>query len=146
MNYEKPSAQNIRRKNRSEILRNIYFHSDISRLEVSDQLGISPATVTNIVAELIEKKILVETGIRRSESGRPSTLLAINADYGKIIGMEVGETFIRGELFDLAFNLNGKYEFAFSNDQVTEQNIVEEIIRCVKTLTTVANERKSRRF
>lgn len=96
MNYEKPSAQNIRRKNRSEILRNIYFHSDISRLEVSDQLGISPATVTNIVAELIEKKILVETGIRRSESGRPSTLLAINADYGKIIGMEVGETFIRG--------------------------------------------------
>ncbi len=89
------------------------------------------------------KKILVETGIRRSESGRPSTLLAINADYGKIIGMEVGETFIRGELFDLAFNLNGKYEFAFSNDQVTEQNIVEEIIRCVKTLTTVANVKES---
>ncbi len=44
-----------KKKNRSEILRNIYFHSDISRLEVSDQLGISPATVTNIVAELIEK-------------------------------------------------------------------------------------------
>lgn len=57
--------------------------------------------------------------------------------------MEVGETFIRGELFDLAFNLNGKYEFAFSNDQVTEQNIVEEIIRCVKTLTTVANVKES---
>ncbi len=47
-----------KKKNRSEILRNIYFHSDISRLEVSDQLGISPATVTNIVAELIEKKSL----------------------------------------------------------------------------------------
>lgn len=143
MIYEKTSAQDIRRKNRSEILRKIYFNSDISRLEVSGQLGISPATATNIVAELIERKILVETGIRRSESGRPSTLLAVNPDYGKIIGMEVGETFIRGELFDLAFNPIGTYEFAFSKDQVTEQNAVEEIIRCVKTITAYANVKES---
>lgn len=139
MVYEKTSAQDIRRKNRSEILRKIYFNSDISRLDVSNQLGISPATATNIVTELIEKKILIETGIRRSESGRPSTLLAINADYGKIIGMEVGETFIRSELFDLAFNPVGKYEFGFSNDLVTEQNLVKEIIRCVKAITSDAN-------
>ena len=75
MNYEKPSAQNIREEKPLRNLRVIYFHSDISRFETSDQLE-SVCDCSNIVAELIEK--IVKTGII---SGRPSTLLAINADY-----------------------------------------------------------------
>ncbi len=108
MNYKKPTPRDLRRVNSAEILRKIYFEGPISRLEVSQQIGISPATVTNVVNDLLEKKILVESGIKRSEGGRPSTLMTINAEYGFFIGVEVGETFIQVELFDILFNSIGK--------------------------------------
>lgn len=104
MNYKKPTAQDLRRVNSAEILRRIYFEGPLSRLEVSHQIGISPATVTNIVNDLLERSILQESGVKRSEGGRPSTLLTIQPKLGYFIGCEVGESFIRMELFDILFN------------------------------------------
>lgn len=124
MNYKKPTPRDLRRVNSAEILRKIYFEGPISRLEVSQQIGISPATVTNIVNGLLEKKILMESGIKRSEGGRPSTLLTVNPEYGYFIGVEVGETYIQVELFDILFNSVGKTYHPL----VEQRNKVNQIV------------------
>ena len=124
MNYKRPSPTDSRRINRAEILRKIYFEGPISRLEVSQQIGISPATVTNIVNNLLEKKILMESGIRQSEGGRPSTLLTINPDYGYFLGIEVGETFIQVELFDILFNFCQKSFSSLNTPKISPHQIV----------------------
>ncbi len=132
MSYIKPIPQDLRRVNRTEILRQIYFNGPISRLEVSQQIGISPATVTNIVNNLLQKEILIESGIKRSESGRPSTLISINPDYGYFIGIEVGETFVQVELFDIFLNSRMKSTTPLSQPQVVPQEIVMLMVEEIK--------------
>lgn len=128
MKYKKPTPQDLRRVNRAEILRKIYFEGPISRLEISQQIGISPATVTNIVNALLEKKILIESGIKRSEGGRPSTLITINPEYGYFIGIEVGETFIQVELFDILFNSCQGAFYPLVEPQINSRQIVSGMI------------------
>jgi glucokinase-like ROK family protein len=137
MRYKKPSPQDLRKKNRSAILREIYFNENVSRLEVSNQLGISPATATNVVTELVEKEILVESGLRKSESGRPSTLLKVNPEYANIIGIEVGETYIRAELFDLKFNQLAALEVPLKAI-VTSETVVSKLQHIVEEISTAS--------
>ncbi len=139
MNYKKPTPQDLRRVNRAEILRKIYFEGPLSRLEVSQQIGISPATVTNIANDLLEKKILLESGIKRSEGGRPSTLITINPDYGYFIGIEVGETFIHVELFDILFNSCQKVFYPLGKPKIKPRQIVSGMIQGIEEVMKKAD-------
>jgi hypothetical protein len=66
----------------------------------------------------------MESGIRQSEGGRPSTLLTINPDYGYFLGIEVGETFIQVELFDILFNLCQKSFSSLNTPKISPHQIV----------------------
>lgn len=132
MSYKKPTPRDLRRANRAEILRKIYFGGPISRLEVSQEIGVSPATVTNIVNDLLDKTILIESGSKRSEGGRPSTLLTINPDYGHFIGIEVGETFIKIELFDILFNFKKEAFFSLNEPKIGPRQIVECMVQGIE--------------
>ncbi len=134
MKYKKPSPQDLRRANQSEILRKIYFEGPISRLEISQQIGISPATVTHIVSDLLAKDILGETGMKYADSGRPSTLLQINPQYGYFIGIEVGETFIKAELFDILFNSLFQNYFPLTRQQIPTESIVDLIDQSIQEM------------
>jgi predicted NBD/HSP70 family sugar kinase len=134
MKYIKPTPKDLRRVNRAEILRKIYFEGPISRLEVSQQIGISPATVTNIVNDLLEKKIVMESGVKRSENGRPSTLIMIDQAYGHFIGIEVGETFVQVELFDIFFNSCQKTYTALAQMQIDPAQIVASMVQGIETV------------
>lgn len=131
MNYKKPTAKDLRRVNCAEILRKIYFDGPISRLEISQQIGISPATVTNIVNGLIERKLLSESGIRRSDGGRPSTLLTFYPEFGNFIGCEVGESFIHIELFDIFMNSRNKVIYPLTEPKVEPGEVIEKITQGV---------------
>ncbi|MEA5077031.1 MAG: ROK family transcriptional regulator [Anaerolineaceae bacterium] len=144
MNYKKPTAQDLRRVNSAEILRKIYFDGPISRLEVSQQIGISPATVTNIVFDLLEKNLLVESGSKRSDGGRPSTLLTINPAYGHFIGCEVGESFINVELFDIRFTSCQKVSFSLNEERVEPEQVVEKISQGIQEVLSAAGIKENK--
>jgi len=144
MNYKKPTAQDLRRVNSAEILRKIYFDGPISRLEVSQQIGISPATVTNIVYDLLEKNLLVESGSKRSDGGRPSTLLTINPAYGHFIGCEVGESFINVELFDIRFNSCQKVSFPLNEERVEPEQVVEKISQGIQEVLSATGIKENK--
>jgi len=139
MKYKKFTSQDLRRANRTEILRKIYFGEPISRLEISQQINISPATVTNIVSNLLSKNILVEHGFKRSEGGRPSTLLKVNPKYGYFIGIEVGETFIHVELFDILFKKMDKDFQPLSNEHISPKQIVSMMVSGIEKVIQKAN-------
>jgi predicted NBD/HSP70 family sugar kinase len=128
------TPQDSRRYNRAEILRKIYFSGPISRLEISRQIGVSPATVTHIVTGLLNHQVLIETGLIHAGSGRPSAQLSINPDYRMIIGVEAGETFIRAEIFDFQFHLLSQVESALSVNQNTPEDILPAIVRTIEEL------------
>ncbi|HIS04154.1 MAG TPA: ROK family transcriptional regulator [Candidatus Pullichristensenella avicola] len=74
-----------KRKNALGILNYLIDNGEASRQILSNELKLSSGTVTNIVTELLEKKLILESRQLRSAIGRKSTLLQFNWNLHNII-------------------------------------------------------------
>ena len=134
----KPTVMDIRRVNRSTVLRRIYLDRSVSRQELSQLSGLSSATVTNVVAELLQEGIVIESGIEASQGGRPRSILTINPGHGYFLGVEIGETLTRIELFDLTLGKLGATAYPLALDESESEQVVELIRRGVTALLAEA--------
>lgn len=98
------TARDLRRDNRAAVLRSLYFDGTASRLQLAARTGLSPATVGTVVSELVDDHVVRATGHLDSRGGRPAVLLEVRADRAHALGVDVGETGVRAELFDLRLN------------------------------------------
>src|SRR5205809_1720436 len=101
MESHRSTVRDLRRRNRSALLSKLFFDGPLSRQELSQLSGLSVATVSNVTGELIEDRLVVEAGLVDSDGGRPRVLLRVDPGYGNLIGIDVGETGVKVELFDL---------------------------------------------
>lgn len=100
--------QLIKQNNLRLILRHIYMHSPISRVEIAHDLGLTTATITGLVAPLLSQGLLKETEARPEEgkgAGRPRVMLEFAPDSYYCCGVDIGPyqinyvlTNIRGEV------------------------------------------------
>ncbi|MFE2283392.1 ROK family protein [Streptomyces sp. NPDC059443] len=95
------TVRDLRRGNRSAVLQRLYFGGPMSRQELGPATGLSSGSVSNVVGELVADGLLEEAGIVDSDGGRPRTLLRVAPGSAHMIGIDVGETRVRVELFDL---------------------------------------------
>ncbi|MFN8421751.1 MAG: ROK family protein [Anaerolineae bacterium] len=130
----KPTTRDLRKINRQSLLELVYFNAPLSRLELSQLSGLSPATVGNVIAELLNDGILLEVGSQESQGGRPRTSLSLNPDYGYFIGIEVGETQIQIEIVDLTLQKVSHTRQSLSAGDFLPQQIVEYIVAGVNIL------------
>ncbi|MGW0751062.1 ROK family transcriptional regulator [Streptomyces sp. NPDC002587] len=96
------TVRDLRRGNRSAVLQRLYFGGPMSRQELGPATGLSSGSVSNVVGELVADGLLEEAGVVDSDGGRPRTLLRVAPGSAHMIGVDVGETRVRVELFDLA--------------------------------------------
>ncbi|MEU8872020.1 ROK family transcriptional regulator [Streptomyces javensis] len=96
------TVRDLRRENRAAVLRRLYFDGPMSRYSLAPATGLSSGSISNVVAELLAEGLVEEAGSVDSDGGRPRTLLRITPHSGHMIGVDVGETRVRVELFDLA--------------------------------------------
>jgi predicted NBD/HSP70 family sugar kinase len=129
------TVRDLRRENRAAVLWSLYLSQPRSRHELSATTGLSAASVTNVVRELIDEGIVIETGLAESDGGRPRTLLGMNPEYGYVIGVDVGETRTRVELFDLTMAERAKAEYRL--DQSAEHDVDVVVGQIVSGLDTV---------
>ncbi|WP_372662997.1 ROK family transcriptional regulator [Amycolatopsis kentuckyensis] len=102
MASKRTTVRDLRRHNRSLLLSKLYFDGPLSRHELSQLTGLSAATVSNVTAELGEERLITEAGQVESDGGRPRVLLRVDPAYGHVAGVDIGETGVKVELFDLA--------------------------------------------
>jgi predicted NBD/HSP70 family sugar kinase len=121
------TVRDLRRENRAAVLWSLYFSRPGSRQDLSAATGLSPASVTNVVRELLEAGIVTEAGSEDSDGGRPRVLLDINPDYGYVIGVDIGETRIRVELFNLAMTERAKAEYPLNPAEHEVDVVVRDI-------------------
>lgn len=133
------TSRDLKRSNRSHLLNLLYFNEPTTRLDLSQLSGLSPATVTKIIGELIVENIVIETGVEDSHGGRPRTTLRINQRYGYFIGVDVGETHIYVELFDIKLNSIGDIKYALTSSEILPQDIIPLIVEGVRTLQTASS-------
>ena len=95
-------ALNTRRVNRQRLLDAIRRHGPISRADLAKRTALSPPTVSGLVEELVTAVgLLREVGIGASSGGRPPVLLEFNAEYGYLVGVDLGSRMLRVALTDL---------------------------------------------
>lgn len=83
------SRELLRDLNSSLLIELVRESRPISRADLARQSGLSAATVSNIVARLIERGILVEVALAPANGGRPPVLLDIDATGGYVIGIKL---------------------------------------------------------
>lgn len=127
------------RYNTAKALLAIYRRKVISRIEIAKQTGLTPASVTHIVNDLMNEGKIVETGEEVRDfkgSGRSRKLLTLKDSYGSLIGIEVN---MKG-IFLVLTNIDGYvlHQASLSNDAYELEEINERIIQLIReTLETL---------
>ena len=132
------TVRGLRRENRAAVLWSLYFSRPGSRQELSAATGLSPASATNVVRELLDEGIVTEVGSEESDGGRPRVLLDINPDYGYVIGVDIGETRIRVQLFNLAMAELAKAEYPLNPSEHDVDVVVRDIASGLSAVLTDA--------
>ncbi|MFC7326174.1 ROK family protein [Marinactinospora rubrisoli] len=127
------SAADIRRENLFDVLRGVHARSTASRSEIAAETGLSFATVTSIANELLETGVLIEAA-REHGRGRPRARLALNPGRGRLVGVDVAETYVRADLYDLALGALGTAEVALDPAVNRVGDVVHMVGRAVDTV------------
>ncbi len=125
----------IRAINRSIVLNAIKNYGPVSRTDLAHLTGLSPASISNISANLIQSSLVFEKESGDSSGGRKPVRLALNPHGGCVIGIKLAEKQISATLTDLEATviLNQSVEIDSRDPQV----ILHTIVDLVQSIITV---------
>ena len=110
----------IRALNRSIVLNMVKSSGPISRAEIARLTGLSPATVTGVVADLIANNLVLEKAAGNSSGGRPPILLILNPCGGYVVGIKLAETEVIGALTDFNATVIARRTLPLSDHVISE--------------------------
>jgi hypothetical protein len=128
------TVRDLRRSNRSRALWQVFLAGPLTRQEISVQAGLSQATVSNLVADLVAEGVIIEVGLEDSNGGRPRGLLQVNPEYGYVVGVDVGETAFLVELFDLGLGLRARHLSATDLAVLDPQDTVSHVADGIRSV------------
>jgi predicted NBD/HSP70 family sugar kinase len=93
----------VRRNNLALVLRLLHDQGPRSRAAVAVETGLNKATVSRLVAELIDRGLVRELGlVNQRRRGRPATLIDVDGRRVAALGLELNVDFITAIAVDLA--------------------------------------------
>ena len=128
------TVRDLRRDNRSALLWSLFGGQPCTRQELAASTGLSPASVSTVIRELISQGIVAEAGPVASDGGRPHVLLQMNQSYGQVIGIDVGETRISAEAFDLTMTRLARAEHLLDPRQHSPDLVASRVASCLNLL------------
>jgi predicted NBD/HSP70 family sugar kinase len=93
--------QAVKLANKAIVLDAIRTHEPISRATLAQTLGLTKATVSSLVEELITEEYCYQTGLGKSSGGRRPLMLQFNERAGFAISCDIGVNYIFTTLSDL---------------------------------------------
>lgn len=109
----------VKINNRSSILKLLNSEGPLSRKDISEKIGLTPAAVSNLIRELIVERVVQEKGEVENEikkSGRREIHLDINYKIKKVIGIDIGINCTKIAISDLNGNVEEKIEVETKTD------------------------------
>jgi len=126
----------IKRMNKSLVLDTIIANAPISRADISSKIGLNKASVSSLVNEWLEEKLVLETGLGESSGGRKPVMLLYNRTAGYAVGVDVGVNYISAVLTDLTGQVAATSRINLS---VTEPAaVVDRVVDTVRGLVAKA--------
>ena len=125
----KTGLKDIKNQNTNLIMQQIMQARTISRIELAQETGLSPSTVSSIVGDLLGKGIIVETGTQTVEKGRSRKDLSIAADFGSVAVFEISRRSVFFCLFDMC--LETLVSTCITKQRVTGNDLFELLVETV---------------
>jgi predicted NBD/HSP70 family sugar kinase len=129
-------VRDLRRTNRARTLLALYLRGAMTRAEIGEATNVSIATVSNVVGELLAQGVVMEAGADQSDGGRPRGLLKINPDYGYVVGVDVGETGVLVELFDLQMRVLTSHSSAPASGAADVDEVTQHVLNGLDKVVT----------
>ncbi|WP_288222104.1 ROK family transcriptional regulator [uncultured Clostridium sp.] len=127
-------------KLRFKILDKIYAKGPISRIDISKETGITPATVSEITGNMIQENLIHEIGeviTEESKSGRKKILIGISPNHSFYIGTELSPKYISFCLTDNVGKILKEKIISLDtsnlNEILTEEYYVNELTNFIKS-------------
>lgn len=92
----------VRATNLAVVLRYVRSHAPCSRADIAAATGLNKATVSSLVTDLLERRLVRETGLTENRIGRPATMLVLDGTAYAAIGLEVNADYLTAVALDLA--------------------------------------------
>lgn len=110
----------IRRLNAVSVLNQLRIKGPLSRANIALELGLTRATVSNIIADLIAASMVNETEYDTGRAGRPGLLLNLNPACGVMIAVDIDIDSISLLLTDFGQTILSREQIPFDRDSSAE--------------------------
>lgn len=96
------NSEDVQEMNRSLIVKLIRKYGVCSRAQLTKATGLKQASITKIIASLIQLGIVSEVGIVEGKKGRRSIGITINSNMYKVIGVKLARKSFSVGLYDIS--------------------------------------------
>ena len=122
----------VRRHNLAVVMQHLRLHGARSRARVAAETGLNKATVSSLVAELVERGLVIEGEQERGSVGRPGVVMELDATTYFAVGAEMNIDYISV----LAMNLRGESVAEVRTPLDTANMAPDEVLR--RTATAIS--------
>ena len=91
----------VRATNLAVVLRHLRISSPCSRADIAAATGLNKATVSSLVTDLIERRLVREVGMTENRIGRPAVMLVLDGSPYAAIGLEVNADYLTAVALDV---------------------------------------------
>ncbi|MBQ1022411.1 ROK family transcriptional regulator [Micromonospora sp. D93] len=135
MELARATNRSVRLRNRSALLTKLFLDGPLTRQDLVRSTGLSQPAVSNVVADMIDEGLVAEAGAAESDGGRPSMLLRIAPRFAFVVGVDVGETRVRVELFDFAMTLLASVEYPLDPARTEPDLVAGHVLAGIDAVT-----------
>lgn len=136
---ETVDSSHMRTMNSNTLLKMIWQEQEISRADISRMTGMSRSSVSAIVAELLERDLVSEQGVRHSSSGRRPMMLSFHSDAYSIIGVDMGATHVGFALMNLKGMIR-ESRFRLCSVQTEPQQTMQLVMETIQSMKDAAEQ------
>ena len=128
MRYTGLNAKDVKYFNRSALLNLLNDRGAVSRKDISEELGITAATVTLICSDMLSSGILCEKGEAEQEKhvGRKKILVDINYQYKFVLCLNIEAEITTLTLSDLSGSIIAKRQLE-TNGNIEPEKFLQEV-------------------
>ncbi|MFZ4718909.1 MAG: ROK family protein [Ilumatobacteraceae bacterium] len=135
----------VRRHNLSLVLRLLASHGPRSRAGVAELTGLTRATASSLIAELIDRGLVKEVGLKSEQRvGRPATLVQLDGSHVATLGVEVDLGFISVLANDLSGTTLYRKRRTLSGGSTSFEDILPSLVREMRRAITAVESMDAR--
>ncbi len=128
------TVESLRERNATKILSIIWDEGQVTRSAISRITGLSVPTVNRLVNQLVHEGLLVSSRQSPVGPGRPASLLKFNPGSAYVVGVDVGEEYIRTALANLRGQILATSRVPTQSRQGRERAVAQLVKAIAKTL------------